>query len=208
VDNPIRILLVDDHSVVRAGFRWFLDNEPGIKIIAEAERGETACQLFAGLRPDIVVMDLTLPGMGGINTITRMVAREADARILVFSVHEEAIYVRHAISAGARGYISKRSAPEIMLEAIATVMEGELYVEAGLLDGLEDGLMPSDALSPREFEIFRLLALGQTSREIANELHLSGKTVANYVTKIKAKLNVRTAAELMRLAYRTGIVND
>ncbi len=204
----IRVLLVDDHAVVRAGFQWFLEQEAGVEIVAEADCGETACDLYGRLRPDVVVMDLSLPGMGGLNTICRLLARDPGAKILVFSVHEESIYVKHALAAGACGYISKRSASEMLLEALTVVMQGRVFVEAGLARQLTTDQVTPEVLSPREFEIFHRMALGHTNHEIATELHLSGKTVANYLTSIKSKLNVRTSAELTRLAYRYGLLPD
>jgi len=204
----IRVLLVDDHAVVRAGFRWLLESEADIEIVAEAASGEAACQAYAERRPDVVVMDLSLPGIGGLDAMRRILARDPKALILVFSVHEEAIYLRYALEAGARGYISKRSAPEILVEALRRILAGETYVEPQLDRAVDPANSPLERLTPREFEIFRRLAQGCTTREVAEALHLSDKTVANYLTAIKAKLGARTAAELTRLAYRHGLLAD
>lgn len=212
--NPkITVMLVDDHAVVRAGYRLLLSQTGHIDVIAEAERGEEACQLYADHHPRVTVMDLNLPGMGGLATLRRIVARDAAARVLVFSIHDELAYVTRALEAGAKGYITKSCAPEVLVEAVARIAEGGTFVEPELAQklamrpyaapGAETAL---EGLSPREFDIFRLLAQGLTTREVAEELHLGYKTVANYATLLKNKLGVSTAAELARLAYAHGLI--
>ena len=211
-EKKIRVLLVDDHAVVRAGYRMLLKNSEDIEVVAEADSGERACKAFADLQPDVVVMDLTMPGIGGLEAIRRIIAREANAKILVFSMHEDTVFVEQALQAGARGYLTKSSAPEILVEAIKELAAGKSHIDSEIVQRLavqksrgKDS--PFSGLSTREFEIFCLLAEGLNTSEIAKRLSLSYKTVANYSTQIKSKLNVSTIAELARLAIRHNIVN-
>jgi two-component system invasion response regulator UvrY len=209
--GAIKVLLVDDHAVVRAGYRMLLSRCSGIEVIAEAENGEAAYRLAAACRPDVIVMDLSLPGISGLEAIRRLVARDPDVRILVFSMHEDPVFADQAVSAGARGYIPKSSAPEILIEAIRAVASGRPYLEAGLAQRLafqkvREKDSPFSRLSTREFEICCLLAEGCNTSEIAKRLSLSYKTVANYSTQIKSKLDVNTVAELTRLAIRHNVV--
>lgn len=212
--DKIRILLVDDHLVVRAGFKMLLATGDNIQVIGEAERGEQAIQLYQELNPDILVMDLSMPGIGGLETIRRIVQRDAQARILVFSVHHEQVYVNRALNAGARGYITKNSAPGILAQAIVAIMEGQCYVEHGLLKesretergGGSDHQTTIAGFSPREFDVFSLLAQGLTVHKVADQLCLGHKTVANYATQIKKKLQVDTTTELAHIAVTLGVI--
>ncbi len=212
MSSKIRVILVDDHAVVRAGFRLLLSASDTIEVIAEAERGEQAIQLYQQLRPDIIVMDLSMPGIGGLETIRRICLRDNAAKILVFSVHDEPVYVNRALNAGAKGYITKTSAPEILAEAVAQIAEHRTYIEAGLIDhplakdNVTDSQAVIDAFTPREFDVFQLLAKGLTVQRIADELCLGYKTVANYSTQIKKKLQVATVAELAHVALSLGIM--
>ncbi len=210
----INVLLVDDHAVVRAGFKMLLAAQENINVIGEADRGETAIQQYGYLTPDIVVMDLSMPGIGGLETIKRILQRDNQARILVFSVHDEQVFVNRALQSGAKAYISKNSAPEILLEAIEQVMAGEVYVEQGLLKRsavvqAEDICLEQivEQLSRREFDIFRLLAKGYSTPEIAKQMYLSNKTIANYTTQIRKKLNARTLREVVQLATMLDVSN-
>ena len=200
--NRIKVILVDDHAVVRAGFRMLLSTENTIEVIAEAERGEQACQLYLEKQPDVMVLDLSMPGIGGLETIRRICNRDTNARILVFSVHNERVYVDRAMNAGAKGYITKHAHPEILIAAIQKIAGGEVYIERGLIrhedthssEGLEtsetDYKSIVESLSAREFDVFLLLAKGLTAHKIADELCLGYKTVANYGTQIRSKLKV------------------
>jgi two-component system, NarL family, invasion response regulator UvrY len=210
--RAIRVLLVDDHAVVRAGFKTLLENQGEIDVVAEAENGETACRQFADHDPDIVIMDLILPGIGGLEAIRRIVARQSDARVLVFSMHEDTAFVEKALQAGARGYIGKSSAPVVLVEAVRQIAGGNVYIDPDIAQRLafqktKGDKSPFDMLSTREFEIFCLLAEGSSVNDIAARLSLSYKTVANYATQIKSKLEVGTPAELARLAIRHGLVS-
>lgn len=207
MSDKVTILLVDDHAVVRAGFKLLLSSVPGLEVCGEAERGEQAIPLYAELQPDIVVMDLSMPGIGGLETIRRLLNRHPQARVLVFSVHHEQVYVNRALTAGAQGYICKSSAPEILPEAIDRIVQGQSYVEEGLLkeSSNQDYQAVVDGFSAREFDVFRLLAQGMTVQKIAGELCLGYKTVANYATQVKKKLNVANMAELVQVAQSLGI---
>jgi DNA-binding NarL/FixJ family response regulator len=209
--NKIKVLLVDDHAVVRAGYQMLLQNTDDIEVVAEADSGELACKHYVDIEPDVVVMDLSMPGIGGLEAIRRIVARDADARILVFSMHESTVFVEQALQAGARGYIPKSSAPEALINAIRELAAGKSHIDSEIAQQLafkkskgED--TPFSDLSTREFEIFCLLAEGLNTSEISKRLSLSYKTVANYSTQIKSKLEVSTVAEIARLAIRYKII--
>ena len=209
--GKLRILLVDDHAVVRAGYRLLLKQSERIEIVAEAETGEQACKLFTELNPDLALMDISLPGMGGLEAIRRIVRRDADAKVLVFSMYEDPVFVDQAVRAGARGYLTKNSAPELLLTAIEEIAAGGTYLDRDIAQRLafqkaRDETGPFSGLSTREFEIFCLLAEGLNAAEIAQRLSIGYKTAANYSARIKNKLQVRTAAELVRLAIRHNIV--
>lgn len=212
MNNKIKVLLVDDHAVVRAGFKLLLATSSNIEVVAEAERGEQVIQLYQKYQPDIIVLDLSMPGIGGLETIKRMLQRDEQVNILVFSVHDEPVYINRALTVGAKGYITKNSAPEILAEAIESILQGQIYIEEGLLN--EAGNQPSNhdyqkiiqTFSAREFDIFRLLAKGLTAHKIADELCLGYKTVANYITQIKKKLQISSIAELAHVAVILGIM--
>lgn len=213
MSRRISVLLVDDHAVVRAGYKTYLSLSDRIGDVYEADRGESAIQLYAKYLPDVVVMDLSMPGFGGLESIRRLLAHFQHCKILVFSVHNELVYVTRAIKAGAKGYIVKSNAPETLVTAVYTVSEGGTYVDPGLAQQLavnvvieQDESNKLKLLSPREFDIFCLLANGLTTREVAEKLCLNHKTVCNQTTSIKEKLNARTLAELTLIASRQGII--
>jgi two-component system, NarL family, invasion response regulator UvrY len=183
-----------------------------IEIVAEADRGEAACQLFMEKQPDVVVLDLSMPGIGGLECIRRICNRDPNAKILVFSVHDESVYASRAMEAGAKGYITKNSAPEILVDAIQKIAAGDRYIEAGLekISRIHQNEVDYknliNTLTPKEFDIFCLLAKGLTTHKIADELCLGYKTVANYGTQIKNKFNASTVAELAHIATALGII--
>ena len=188
-----------------------LQNSDEIEILAEADSGEKAYKTYVELHPDVVVMDLSLPGMGGLGAIRRIVARDPEAKVLVFSMHEDTVFVDQAVNAGARGYITKSSAPDVLIDAIRDIAQGKNYLDAGTAQRLAYQKLrgkdsPFENLSTREFEIFCLLSEGLNTNEIAGRLSLSYKTVANYSTQIKNKLKVNTVAELARLAIRHKLI--
>ncbi|MCX7102676.1 MAG: response regulator transcription factor [Methylobacter sp.] len=212
--GKIKVILVDDHAVVRAGFKMLLSTEADIEVIAEADRGEAACQLYLEKQPDIMVLDLSMPGIGGLESIRRICSRNSDAKVLVFSVHDEMVYVDRAMNAGAKGYITKNSAPDILVAAIQKIVVGELYIEQGLIktfplqNSAREYQSVVDSLSSREFDVFLLLAKGLTAHKIAEELCLGYKTVANYGTQIRNKLDVSNVAELAHIAMILGIMKN
>ena len=210
--NKIRVILVDDHAVVRAGYKTLLENTDDIEVIGEAETGEIACRIYNEKQPDVMVTDLSMPGIGGLETIRRTVARNQNAKILVFSMHEDIVFVEQALQAGARGYITKNNAPDVLIDAIRSLATGETYLDSDIAQRLafqktRGSDTPFSVLSTREFEIFCMLAEGYNTSEISKKLSLSYKTVANYSTQIKNKLHVSTVAEIARLAIRYNIVD-
>lgn len=214
MSKQLKVLLVDDHTVVRAGFCMLLSSRDYIGEIMDVDRGELACQHYKSFQPDVVVMDLSMPGIGGMETIRRLCLLDSEAVILVYSIHDEMIYVERALQAGAKGYVSKNSAAEVLAEAVSVVASGKRYIEQDLLP-IVQGVRRNDtthlkavidALSPREFDVFCLLSKGLTTHEAASDMCLSYKTVANYNTQIKNKLNVSNVAELAYIAMTLGIV--
>lgn len=211
--RKIKVILVDDHAVVRAGFRLLLATTDTIDVIAEAERGEQAVQLVQSHHADVMVMDLSMPGMGGLEAIRRISGRDNQIKILVFSVHDEQVYINRALQAGAKGYITKNSAPNILPEAIQQIANGHRYVETGLIKNTAEQQPETDFqkviddLTSREFDVFLLLAKGLTVHKIADELSLGYKTIANYSTQIKKKLQVSTIAELAHIAISLDLIN-
>jgi DNA-binding NarL/FixJ family response regulator len=209
----IEVLLVDDHAVVREGYRRLLEQTEDIHVLAEAGNGEDAYRLFCDLRPKVVVMDISLPRISGIEVTRRMVARDAAARILVFSMHEDVVFSSRALAAGARGYVAKSAAPEVLVEAIRCIAKGQSFVDHEMAQKLALQRIGSDpdpvsVLTEREFEVFRLLAKGQPVADIAGILNLTAKTVANHQSAIRQKLGVDNAAQLVRLAARHGLIGD
>ncbi|TSA48960.1 MAG: DNA-binding response regulator [Nitrosomonadales bacterium] len=209
----IRIMLADDHAVVRSGLRRLLEHYPNFEIVAEAESGERAYQLFGEHLPDVAVIDLSMPGMGGLEAIRRILARYPTARTLVLSMHENAAFASQALKSGARGYLAKSSLAEDLVTALTDVARGKVYISAEVakkiaLQSLTGEGDPMQQLSAREFEVFRLLAEGKDSEQIADMLKLSQKTIANYHTAIKQKLGVSNPVELVRLAIRFGLIES
>lgn len=211
-ENKITVLLVDDHELVRAGFRRLLEDGEQFTVVAEAGSGEQAVQDYAKYHPQVVVMDISMPGIGGIGAIERIIARDSSAHILVLSVHEDSVFTTRALQAGAKGFIPKRSAPEEMLKAVQQVAQGKMCIDPVIAQQIamqkltgSDNLL--DVLSQREFEVFRLLAEGKTVNEIADILSLSPKTVGTHHTNVKQKLEVSNSAELARLAIRSGLLD-
>ncbi|MGA2190707.1 MAG: response regulator transcription factor [Steroidobacteraceae bacterium] len=208
----IRVLLVDDHAVVRMGFRLLLQSNAEISVIAEADCGEAACQLYLELAPDVVVMDLAMPGMGGLEALRRIRARQPQAKVLALSAHDDVMHARRTMQEGALGFLSKRSAPETLLEAVCTVAAGRRYIDPALAQKLAiaefDGgsQSPVDKLSEREFEVFVRLAGGATVQRIAQDLKLSVSTVGTHLYNIKQKLSVVNQSELTLIAIRHGLI--
>ncbi len=211
--EPIRILLADDHAVVRSGLRRLLEQNAEMQVIAEAGSGEQAYQLFSELKPDVVVMDLSMPGMGGLEAIRRILVRSPLARVVVFSMHENAAFAFQALNIGARAYVAKSGMAEDLVIAVRNAAAGSTYISPAVAQKMamqtvsgDDAL--SKKLSAREFEVFRLIAEGKSAEDIGNLLNISQKTVANYQTMIRQKLGVNSPVELVRLAIRHGLIES
>lgn len=211
--TQINIMLVDDHSVVRAGIRRLLEQRFGFNVVAEAENGEMAYQLFGEHFPDLTVMDLTMRGMGGLEAIGRIMARYPAAKILVLSMHESGAFATQALKAGAKGYLTKSGLADELVTALETILAGQLYIDKTIAQTTNfsadaDFENPLQKLSPREFEIFRLLAEGADCDSIAQSLKISSKTVSNHQTSLKQKLGVSSPVEMVRFAIRYGLISS
>jgi two-component system, NarL family, invasion response regulator UvrY len=208
----IRVMLVDDHAIVRSGFRRLLEQFPSIEVLAEAATAESAYSDFLEYSPDVLVLDISMPGIGGLEIMRRVLARDPQARVVVFSMHNDAAMAQRAMRLGARGYVSKNNDPEILAQAVTEVAAGRLFLSPDIahalalfmLNGEDD---PFKLLSSREFEVFQQLVAGRSAAEISKTLDLSGKTVANYHTSIKQKLGVSSDVELVRIALRFNLIN-
>ncbi|HEY0843263.1 response regulator transcription factor [Methylotenera sp.] len=210
--SQINVMLVDDHAVVRMGFKMLLESDVDIKVVTEAESGELAIQRYVEHKPDVVVMDITMPGIGGLEAIERILAKDSTAKILVLSAHEDSVHPKRVLNAGAMGYLTKRSAAEELIKAIRTVAGGKKYLEASVaqqmaIQQLSGDQNPVDVLSPREFEVFMALAKGKTTNEIAETLFLSPRTVGTHLYNIKQKLNANNSAEIALIAMRSGLLD-
>jgi two-component system invasion response regulator UvrY len=208
----IRVLLVDDHTVVRFGFRLLLQAAPDVEVIGEADSGESAYAMYQQHKPDVVIMDLSMPGMGGLEALKRIRTHYRDARLLALSAHDDAMHARRALAQGALGFLSKRTAPEVLLDAVRTVSAGRRYLDPSLAQALAlseiDGTTesPLQRLSEREFEVFLRLAKGATVQAIAEDLSLSASTIGTHLYNIKQKLGASNQAELTLIALRAGLI--
>lgn len=212
--NPIKVLLVDDHAVVREGYRRLLENDSAIQVIGEAADAAGAYRCFRELAPDVVVMDISLPGASGLEAMRRMIASRDDARVLIFSMYEDAIYVKQALREGAFGYLTKASAPETLITAVHRVASGEQYISEDVSCHASaigrpaiDAAQGVAALSAREFEVLQLLVRGLTVGDIAAQLSVNHKTVANHQSSIKQKLGVENSAQLVLAAIKAGLLS-
>jgi two-component system invasion response regulator UvrY len=207
----IRVLLADDHAVVRMGFRLLLQSNPDIAVIGEADSGENACRMHLETSPDVTVLDLAMPGMGGLEALRRIRAHQPTAKLLALSAHDDVVHARRTLNEGALGFLSKRSAPEALLEAVCMVATGRRYLDPSLAQKLAlaefgGGGSPVEQLSEREFDVFVRLAGGATVQKIAQDLKLSGSTVGTHLYNIKHKLGVANQSELTLIAIRHGLI--
>jgi len=205
----IRIILVDDHAIVRSGYRRLLSAEPDFAVVGEAATVQEANALVQRVAPEVAVVDLSLKGSSGLEAIAGMLARQPGLRVLVLSMHDSAGHLAQAMKAGAHGYLTKCSEPEEVIEAIRGVMQGRRMLSRDMqaLDALPpEGDDALHDLKPREFELLRLLVHGESVQDIATVMHLSPKTVLNYLTSIRQKLNAENDFKLMHLAARCGLV--
>ena len=208
----IKTILVDDHAVVRMGFLLLLKEAGDIDVVAEGESGEDAIRLVEELDPDVTVMDISMPGIGGLEAIDRILAKSTNAKILVLSAHEDEMHASRVLKAGAAGYLTKRSAAEELIKAIRKVNQGRTYLEPGIAQQLaiqqfSGSENPIDSLSEKEFKVFIALAQGQSVQKIAEVMSLSPRTVGTHLYNIKQKLNASNSAELALLAMRAGLIN-
>jgi two-component system invasion response regulator UvrY len=206
-----RVMLVDDHAVVRMGFKLLLQGTEDIEVVAEADSGEDAYARYPQVRPDVLVIDIAMPGIGGIEAVKRIMARDKTARILVLSAHEDTSHPKRVLKAGALGYLSKRSAPEALIEAVRTIAAGRMYLDAAIaqriaVQDLTGEHNPVEQLSEREFEVFIQLARGHSVNQIADTLKLSPSTVGTHLYNIKQKLGASNQAELSLIAIRNGLI--
>lgn len=211
--SACNVILADDHGVVRSGIKRLLELEKKVKVVAEAETGEQAYQLYGEHKPDIVIMDVSMPGMGGLEAAKRIIRRDPAAKIIMLSMHDAVSFASKAIKAGVRGYVTKTGVSNDLETAISDVQNGETFICSSVahkialqtLTGDDD---PMHQLSSREFEVFRLLADGKKIEEVSEILRISQKTVANYNTKVKQKLGVTSPADMVRIAIRHGVIDS
>ncbi|MDO6514112.1 MULTISPECIES: response regulator transcription factor [unclassified Neptuniibacter] len=208
----INILLVDDHAIVREGYRSLLNKQPSLNIIAEAESGEDAYVLYRQHKPDLLILDLSLPGKGGLATLIQIRQLDPKAKVLVFSMHQNPSMAKKVIEAGAKGYITKSSAPAELIQAVMDVVNGRLAISEDIaraiaMDSLHGKSAIVNKLSTREYEILRMLVEGKTKADIAETLSISVKTVSNAYYIIKSKLEVKTDLELMHAALQARVVS-
>jgi two-component system, NarL family, invasion response regulator UvrY len=210
--KPIRVLLVDDHAVVREGYRRLLERDDSLSVVGEAATAAEALHCDEVLRPDVVVLDIALPGISGIEILRRIIARRPDACVLMFSMYQDGIYASRAINAGACGYLSKASAPDLLVEAVRCVAERRSYlspdVELALTKHSSAANHIAESLSPRELEVLRMLTQGFGVDEIAGRLGVSPKTAANHQSSIKQKLGANSALQLILIAQQFGLISD
>jgi len=206
----ITVLLVDDHAVVREGYRRLLERDAAIQVIGEASNSVEAYERAAALEPQVIVMDIALPGVSGIEAMRRILARRPQQCVLMFSMYDDAIFPSRALEAGARGYVSKASAPEVLVDAISAVARGERYLSPDVQKLIAqhtstEAKAAVNTLTAREFEVLRLLAQGETVKHIGEKLGLSEKTVANHQSAIREKLGARNGVQLARVAAELGL---
>jgi DNA-binding NarL/FixJ family response regulator len=208
----ISVLLVDDHAVVREGYRRLLERDDSLVVVGEAATAADAIRCDGELQPDVVVLDIALPGVSGIEILRRIVARRPDACILMFSMYQDGIYASRAINAGARGYLSKASAPDLLVEAVRCVAAGQRYlspdVEHAMTKQSSTENQLAESLSTRELEVLRMLAQGYGVEEIGERLGLSPKTAANHQSSIKQKLGANSALQLILIAQQFGLISN
>lgn len=214
-NTTISVLLIDDHPVVRDGFRRLLETTPDIRVVAEADDGETGYNLFREYKPDVVVIDLNMPGIGGLETIRRIKAHDLDAHILVFSMHVNEIMVQRVLETGATGYLTKQGGLGQIIQAVRLVKQGRMYIDPEHVEAtgphrIFDGVVsdPLWLLSKREFQLFKLMAEGNSINEIAEILSISPKTVGVHHTNIMKKLKLQNATQLVRLAINCKVIES
>jgi len=208
----VKVVLVDDHTVVRSGLRRLLESHKSIEIVAEADTGEMAYQVYGEVLPDVVLMDISMPGMGGLEAAKRILQRYPQAKIVIFSMHEAVSFAAQALKTGVKGYVTKTGVADDLVQAVLDVAKGRTFLSQDVaqkvaLQTLIGESNPLQQLTSREFEVFRLLAEGKRVEDVAEMLKISQKTVANYYTLIKQKLSVNSPVEMVRLAMKHGLID-
>jgi two-component system invasion response regulator UvrY len=211
-DQGITVVLVDDHPVVRDGYRRLLEQVADIKVVGEADSGEGGYDLYRTLSPDVLVLDINMPGIGGLETLRRIKAYNEKARVLVFSMHSNEIMIQRALEAGALGYLTKQGGMGQMVQAVQQVAKGKMYIDADHVTSLahhklaDNTVDPVRVLSAREFQLFKLMAEGHSIADIATILSISAKTVGVHHTNIMKKLGLQNSSQLVRLAILCNII--
>lgn len=215
--QKVRILLADDHAVLRAGLRLLLSSQEGFEVIGEADSGVAVLERAEELQPDLILLDLSMPGLDGLASLPQLRRRAPRSRILILTMHEDPQYLRQALKNGAAGYVLKKAADVELLSALRAVLRGEVYVHPSMTRVLLEDLLPEaensdehklwESLSEREQEVLRQVALGYTSSEIAEQLSLSAKTVETYRARGMEKLGLSNRAALVRFALRNGLIS-
>ncbi len=204
----LRVVLADDHAVVRAGYRRLLELEPGLQVVAEFADGESAYLWLSAHPADVLILDLSMPGQGGLATLQRLHQRMPRLRVLIFTMHDSPVLAAQLLKAGASGFLTKSSPPESLIDAVHQVAAGEQVLSADIAAAMRkgEGKLPHQQLSRREFDIFMLLAQGRTVEQIASQRCLSFKTAANYQTTVRHKLGLSSALEMYHYAQTHGLL--
>ena len=205
----LRVMLADDHAVVRAGYKRFIETDDSIRVVAEASTGEEVYFQLARIDVDLLILDLSMPGQGGFETLRRIMNRHPRQKVLIFSMHENPSIARQALQIGALGYLTKSIAPEKMIQAIHEVGRGKISIDENIAKGiaeLESKGDPHIDLLPREFEVFLLLSAGESIENICKKLNVSSRTAFNYQTTIRKKMNLHTHIEFNRYAIQRGLI--
>jgi two-component system invasion response regulator UvrY len=212
IEQTITVVLVDDHPVVRDGYRRLLEQTTSIKVVGEADSGEAGYDLYRRLSPDVLVLDINMPGIGGLEAIRRIKAFDEKARILIFSMHSNEIMIQRALEAGALGYLTKQSGMGQMVQAVQKVADGRMYIDADHVTSMaqrklaDSTVDPVSVLSTREFQLFKLMAEGHSAGDIATLLSISAKTVGVHHTNIMKKLGLKNSSQLVRLAILCNVI--
>ena len=211
IDDLVRVMLVDDHAVVRAGYKRFIETDKKLRIVAEAGTGEEAYKQLSQINVDVVILDLSMPGQGGFETLRRIINRYPKQKVIIFSMHENPSIAKQALQIGAAGYLTKSMDPENIISAIHDCWKGRIPIDdnvANRMNDLDARGQPHTALLPREFEVFLLLSAGESVERICSKLNMSSRTVFNYQTTIRKKMNLHTHIEFNQYAIRNGLIQD